>query len=241
MKKVLVTTTETLQGWEIVNYIEPIYSNLMVGANFFSDFGASFTDIFGGRATRYEKSIQLLNDKVLDMIKAKARALGANCILGLRVDVDEVSGKGMQMFMITAWGTAVVVKNAINPLQNSTSKEIDKDKINEQANIIRLVTASLKESFTLKLNDLQLIVDTGSIEFKDILLDKYKKLDSANFSVSDDYKAAVKLYNDYFAALNPDHSIPLLYKDLLTETNDLRKMKLASSLLLPYLTTNYPH
>jgi hypothetical protein len=31
MKKVLVTTTETLQGWEIVNYIEPIYSNLMVG------------------------------------------------------------------------------------------------------------------------------------------------------------------------------------------------------------------
>ncbi|MET3978552.1 uncharacterized protein YbjQ (UPF0145 family) [Mucilaginibacter sp. UYP25] len=217
-EKVLVTTTESLQGWEIVNYIEPIYSNLMVGANFFSDFGASFTDIFGGRATRYEKSIQLLNEKAVELIKVKARGLGANCILGLKVDVDEVSGKNMQMFMITAWGTAVIVKNAVNPIQHSNSKEIDKDKINERANIIRLAKASASDSFKLLLKDLQIIVDTRSAMFKDILLSKFKKLDSVNFNNNDDYKEAVKLYNDYFSTLNAEDAIPLFYNDLLSET-----------------------
>jgi len=219
MKKILVTTTETLQGWEILNYIEPIYSNLMVGANFFSDFGASFTDIFGGRATKYEKNIQMLNEKAVEILKSKARGLGANCILGLKVDVDEVSGKNMQMFMITAWGTAVIVKNTVNPLQTNDSKEFDKDKINEQANIIRLANASLKDSFVLTIKDLQVIVDTCSIEFKDVLLAKYKKLDSANLD-TDSYKEAIKLYTDYFAALPSEVSIPLLYNDLLTETQE---------------------
>ncbi|MCO5937185.1 YbjQ family protein [Mucilaginibacter sp. RB4R14] len=218
MKKILVTTTETLQGWEIVNYIEPIYSNLMVGANFFSDFGASFTDIFGGRATRYEKSIQLLNEKAVEFLKAKARGLGANCILGLKVDVDEVSGKNMQMFMITAWGTAVVVKNAVNPIQQSNSKEVDKDKINERANIIRLVEGLASDSFKLTLKDLQIIVDTRSAMFKDTLLKKFKKLDSVNFANNDDYKEVLKLYNDYFSTLSVEEAIPLFYNDLLLET-----------------------
>jgi uncharacterized protein YbjQ (UPF0145 family) len=219
MKKVLVTTTDSLQGWEIVNYLQPIYSNLIVGANFFSDFGASFTDIFGGRATRYEKNIQMLNEKAVDILKSKALALGANCILGMKVDVDEVSGKNMQMFMITAWGTAVLAKNSSNPLNNTNNKEIDKEKINEQANIIRLAAESLKTDFKLTLKDLQIIVDTKSSEFKDILFSKYKKLNSVNFS-DEDYKQVTKLYNDYFSFLDASLSIPLIYEGLLADAED---------------------
>ena len=129
------------------------------------------------------------------------------------------------MFMITAWGTAVVVRNAINPIQNSNSKEIDKDVLKERANIIRLASASLTDSFKITLKELQIIVDTRSVEFKEILLSKYKALDSLNFGSNDDYKEAVKLYNEYFAALLPEDVIPLLYKDLLTETRPLQQNK----------------
>lgn len=33
--------------------------------------------------------------------------MGANCVVGLHIDIDEISGKGSQMFMITAYCTAV--------------------------------------------------------------------------------------------------------------------------------------
>nr|WP_294948391.1 YbjQ family protein [uncultured Mucilaginibacter sp.] len=225
MKKVIVTTTETLQGWDITEYLKPIYSNLVVGANFFSDFGASFTDVFGGRATRYEKNIQMLNEKAVDALKTKALALGANCILGLKVDVDEVSGKNMQMFMITAWGTAVVAKNATKPLGNSSSKEIDKEKVNEQANIIRLLKASASPDFKLRLSDLEIIVDSKSDQFKDVLFNKYVNINPANFS-EEELKQVFKLYNDYFAVLDPAILMPLVYNALLAENKDLAIHKL---------------
>jgi len=219
MKKILVTTTDTLYGWEIVNYIKPVYSNLIVGSNFFRDIGASFTDFFGGRATLYEKNIQLLNEKAVDMLSAKALELGANCILGMKVDIDEISGKNMQMFMVTAWGTAVNARNSNNPSNNVSTKEIDKEKINEQANIIRLASASLKENFKLTLKDLQIIVDTRSPEFKDILFEKFKKISPANYS-DGEYNQISKLYNEYFAVLDQSLSIPIIYGGLMNEPND---------------------
>jgi len=44
--------------------------------------------------------------------------LGCNWVIGLKIDVDEISGKGMQMFMITAVGTPVVA----TPLSNEFNK-----------------------------------------------------------------------------------------------------------------------
>ena len=39
--------------------------------------------------------------------------LGANVVLSMKVDLDEISGKSKSMFMITATGTAVIAKNLI--------------------------------------------------------------------------------------------------------------------------------
>jgi uncharacterized protein YbjQ (UPF0145 family) len=225
MKKILVTTTDSLYGWEIVNYIKPVYSNLIVGSNFFRDFGASLTDLFGGRATLYEKNIQMLNEKAVEKLSAKALEVGANCILGMKVDIDEISGKNMQMFMVTAWGTAVTAKNSSNPLSSTNTKEIDKEKINEQANIIRLASASLESNFKLTLKDLQIIVDTKSPEFKDILFNRYKNLNPGNFS-DEDLKIVTKLYSDYFAGLDHTLLIPLIYNELLNGNDELFTDKL---------------
>jgi hypothetical protein len=39
-----------------------------------------------------------------------AQNKGANCILGLKIDLEQSSGKGMQMFMFNGIGTAVLIK-----------------------------------------------------------------------------------------------------------------------------------
>ncbi|WP_293884432.1 hypothetical protein, partial [Sphingobacterium sp. UBA1498] len=42
--------------------------------------------------------------------KQRAQAIRADAIIGLSVDIDEISGKGSQMFMITAVSTPVHLK-----------------------------------------------------------------------------------------------------------------------------------
>lgn len=45
----IVTTTGNIEGGTIKRYIDTVYANTVVGTNLFSDFAASFTDIFGGK------------------------------------------------------------------------------------------------------------------------------------------------------------------------------------------------
>lgn len=57
-------------------------------------------------------------NKALNELRFKATKKGANALLGVHFDFDEVSGRGKSMFMVTAFGTAV----KIVPIQEETKK-----------------------------------------------------------------------------------------------------------------------
>ena len=50
MDKFIITTTPTIEGHPIKAYLGTINVNVVIGSNFFSDFAASFTDVFGGNS-----------------------------------------------------------------------------------------------------------------------------------------------------------------------------------------------
>lgn len=105
-----ITTTASIEGWSIEQYCGPVAAHIVAGTGFFSDFTAGLTDVFGGRSGTYQKQLAALQSEVLDQLLQKAMRLGANWVLGVRVDFDEISGKGMQMFMVSALGTAVIAR-----------------------------------------------------------------------------------------------------------------------------------
>lgn len=107
--RVIVTATETIQGATIEKYIDTICANVVLGSNAFSDFGASFTDFFGGRSNIYEGKLALIYEKAKKALVQKAQMVGANAIVGFKVDFDEISSQGKSMFMIAASGTACKV------------------------------------------------------------------------------------------------------------------------------------
>ncbi|RKF38674.1 hypothetical protein BCY89_26790 [Sphingobacterium siyangense] len=109
----IVTTTNSIEGREISRYNDPIAANVVIGTNIFSDIGASYVDFFGGRSTSYEKKMQEMYKRVTETVKQRAQAIRADAIIGLSVDIDEISGKGSQMFMITAVGTPVHLKDFV--------------------------------------------------------------------------------------------------------------------------------
>jgi uncharacterized protein YbjQ (UPF0145 family) len=109
MKKITISTTNAIEGAEIQKYIDIVFSNVVIGTNIISDIGASFTDFFGGTSGIYKGKLEKMRELAISEIKEKARNLGANAIIGMKIDFDEISGKGKSMFMISLSGTAVKV------------------------------------------------------------------------------------------------------------------------------------
>jgi uncharacterized protein YbjQ (UPF0145 family) len=106
---VIITTTPTIEGKSIRQYLGLVVGEAIVGANVFKDLFASIRDIVGGRAAAYEEELQRARDIAVQEMIARAQALGANAIVGIDLDY-EVLGQGGSMLMVTVSGTAVVVE-----------------------------------------------------------------------------------------------------------------------------------
>ncbi len=113
-KDVLVVTTATLEGRKIERHLKPVTAHIVAGANFFSDLFASFSDVFGGRSGTYQMQLTSLYNEAIQKIQKAAHEIGANGVVGLSIDMDEISGKSKSMFMLTAIGTAVVLADAVD-------------------------------------------------------------------------------------------------------------------------------
>ena len=105
----MISTTNNIEGCPIKKYIDVICSNIVIGTNIFSDFAASFTDFFGGRSDSYKRKLEIIYNEASKELKQKALTVGANAIIGFKVDFDEISGKDKSMFMVSAMGTACVI------------------------------------------------------------------------------------------------------------------------------------
>ena len=104
----IVTTTNTIEGNPIQQYLGVISSETIIGANIFKDIFAGLRDIVGGRSGTYERGIQEVKQTALNELQQKAVAVGANAIVGVDLDFETVGGKG-SMLMVVATGTAVKV------------------------------------------------------------------------------------------------------------------------------------
>ena len=102
----LMSTTSTFQGLEIVEYISIVTGEAIMGANIVRDLFASITDIVGGRSGAYESKLKEARDFAFEEMKSLAARLGANAIIGVDIDY-EVVREGMLMVAVS--GTAVRV------------------------------------------------------------------------------------------------------------------------------------
>lgn len=106
--EILLTTTSTLDGLRVTQYLGVVTGETIMGANIVRDFMASITDIVGGRSTAYEQSLVEAKKIAMEEMVAEARHRGANAVIGIDLDYETV-GQG-SMLMVSASGTAVVVE-----------------------------------------------------------------------------------------------------------------------------------
>jgi uncharacterized protein YbjQ (UPF0145 family) len=102
----LLTTTPTIEGKPIQQYIGIVTAETIIGANIFKDLFAGIRDIVGGRSGTYERVIEEARQSALTELQQKAQAMGANAVVGIDLDFETV-GSGGSMLMVVATGTAV--------------------------------------------------------------------------------------------------------------------------------------
>ena len=105
----IITTTPNIEGKTIVEYKGLVFGEVISGVNFVKDFTAGLSNFFGGRSNTYEEELLKAREKAVQEMEERAERRGANAIVGIDIDY-EVLGVDNGMLMVTASGTAVVVK-----------------------------------------------------------------------------------------------------------------------------------
>ena len=104
----ITTTTNTIEGQPVREYLGIVTGEAILGANIFRDLFAGIRDIVGGRSGAYEQELRRARDIALAEMAQQAQERGATAIIGVDIDYETIQmGNGGGMLMVTASGTAV--------------------------------------------------------------------------------------------------------------------------------------
>jgi uncharacterized protein YbjQ (UPF0145 family) len=107
MDDVIIVTTNELPGYEVVQVYGEVFGIIVRARNAFSNIGASFRTVFGGEAKGYTQLLADSRNQAVERLKDAARERGANAVLAMRFDCNEIADI---MSEVAAYGTAVTVR-----------------------------------------------------------------------------------------------------------------------------------
>lgn len=228
-KDILVITASSVDGLKIKKYLKPVSAHVVAGTNLFSDFLGGLTDVFGGRSQTYQKQLTSLYTEAIDRIKIAAYEIGANCIVGLNIDMDEISGKGKSMFMLTAVGTAVIIEKEVNDNSFSKSdedfKNVGVDRIDVLRNKKRIIEKANSGNLNLTEGIWDFITANQVDEVYPYLLKKLlTSIENEHIAPSADFG---KLFTSYIDSLPEETKYDILYQSIKDEKNEKLALKLA--------------
>ena len=105
----IVATTNDLTGHRIVRHIGMVRGVTVRSRNVISDAIGGVQSMIGGRVGAYVKLAEAARQEAYDELVAHARDVGANAILAMRYDANEIMPGVTE---VLAYGTAVVVEPA---------------------------------------------------------------------------------------------------------------------------------
>ncbi|MCD6368859.1 MAG: YbjQ family protein [Thermoproteales archaeon] len=113
-REVIVTTTPEIPGYKVTKVIGFVHGSSVRTRGIGGKIIAGIEAIVGGRGTAYLHELEKAREEAINHLKSKARQMGANAVIGVDVETTEI----LEGFIIvTAYGTAVVVKPESEPAQ----------------------------------------------------------------------------------------------------------------------------
>ena len=107
---IMLTTSHTLQGIEVTKYLGVVSAECAYGMNMFKDMFANVRNLVGGRSTAVQDTMRDSRETVMQELKREAHAKGANAVIAVDIDYTQLGAGGNMMVLVSASGTAVVIK-----------------------------------------------------------------------------------------------------------------------------------
>ncbi|MBD0333203.1 MAG: YbjQ family protein, partial [Chitinophagaceae bacterium] len=93
----VTTTTPSVEGRAIEQYLGVVSAEVIIGANLIKDFIAGLQDFFGGRSGAYERVLDEARTNALNELIQKANRIGANAIVGIDFDYETIGARGSML------------------------------------------------------------------------------------------------------------------------------------------------
>jgi len=103
----MVTTTLELPGQKIVRNLGVVRGIVVRSRSIVGNIGAALQSLVGGNITLYTELCEKARDDAFKLMLQHAAEHGANAIIGMRYDANEVADGITE---VLAYGTAVVVQ-----------------------------------------------------------------------------------------------------------------------------------
>ena len=103
----LITTSTYLEGYKIVKQLGLVRGITVRSRSLIGNMAGGFMTLFGGRSSIYTELCENARKEALQLMILHSRELGANAIIGMRYDANDVMNG---LTEVLAYGTAVIVE-----------------------------------------------------------------------------------------------------------------------------------
>ena len=102
-----ITTAFELPGYRVVQSLGVVRGITVRSRSIFGTMGASLQTVVGGNISMWSEMCEQARQEAFEIMAQHAAALGANALIGMRYDANEISNGVTE---VLAYGTAVVIE-----------------------------------------------------------------------------------------------------------------------------------
>ncbi|HEX4723255.1 MAG TPA: YbjQ family protein [Pseudonocardiaceae bacterium] len=117
---ILLSTMNDVPGYRVVRVMGEVFGLTVRSRNAFSNMGAGFKAMAGGELKGLSKLLYESRTEALSRLCQEAMARGANAVLAMRFDCNEIGGTASE---IAAYGTAVYLAATDQPQQMQQAQQ----------------------------------------------------------------------------------------------------------------------
>ncbi len=105
--EVIIATTDYIPGYRVKKVLGLVSGSVVKARNIGRDIIAALRNIAGGEVVEYTELLASSRDEAIKRMIEKAKALGANAVIGVRLVTANIMGGVAEVLV---YGTAVIVE-----------------------------------------------------------------------------------------------------------------------------------
>lgn len=108
---IILTTSFDVPNRQIERIVSIVAAEAAVGINVFRDIANNWRDFFGGRSASSQNALREAREACLLDLRKEAHAIGADAVIAVDLDYNQLHTSGSGILFVAATGTAVKLKS----------------------------------------------------------------------------------------------------------------------------------